>query len=255
MWFLSPFISTNVPKPLWLIFEKEERSFSTLVDSIFMVLFARYKGMNIETEIADESVFLLPEKAIFWPRRNMLILADAHLGKAGHFRKNGIALPSEIVLADLVFLEKLIHKHAPKTVLFLGDLFHSAPNQEWDWFAAWLEKQNTTDFILVKGNHDTHLPKHAIQHNLRLLAELKVGPFLFTHEPLDEIPEKAYNLCGHIHPGVRMRGKGRQSLRLPCFWFGKHQGILPAFGNLTGSMRLKGKARVFAVADGGVFAV
>ncbi len=190
----------------------------------------------------------MPEKAVFWPKRNMLIVADAHLGKASHFRKNGIALPREIALGDLAVLDSLIAQLAPKSVLFLGDLFHSAPNQEWEWFAQWMEQHSNISFILVKGNHDAHLPNHYIQHHMRVVDQVRIRPFLFTHEPLEEQVEDTYNLCGHIHPGVRMRGKGRQSLRLPCFWFGEKQGILPAFGNLTGAVILKGKARVFAVA-------
>jgi uncharacterized protein len=48
-----------------------------------------------------------------------------------------------------------------------------------------------------------------------------------------------YNLAGHIHPGVSLRGKGRQSLTLPCFYFGRHQALLPAFGVFTGLARIK----------------
>jgi DNA ligase-associated metallophosphoesterase len=225
---------------------QKNRPFAATTD--FIVLFALMLQYH-ETQIANESLWLLPDRALFWPRQKMLIVADAHLGKAAHFRKNGIALPVDLVLQDLTRLQKLIDIFHPKQLLFLGDLFHSAPNQEWNWFAEWLATNPTLEAILVSGNHDTHVPDHSINTKLLVVQELLSPPFLFTHEPQKTSPEGLYNLCGHIHPGVRLVGKGSQSLRLPCFWFGEEAGILPAFGNLTGHVRQKGKAQVFAIAD------
>lgn len=207
------------------------------------------------TQLNGEELWLLPDRALYWPRQKMLIVADAHLGKAGHFRKNGIALPADLVLQDLARLQMLVDFCTPKQLVFLGDLFHSAPNQEWDWFANWLATNPAVEPILVSGNHDTSVPNHGISSKLLVVDELEVSPFLLTHEPLKTSPEGLYNLCGHIHPGVRLVGKGSQSLRLPCFWFGEKTGILPAFGNLTGHVRQKGKASVFAIADSHVFPV
>ena len=67
-----------------------------------------------------------------------------------------------------------------------------------------------------------------------------------------EVPHsKYYNLAGHVHPGVRLRGGPAQSVRLPCFYFNGHQGILPAFGNFTGNYKLKPKSgdKIIAIAD------
>lgn len=60
-----------------------------------------------------------------------------------------------------------------------------------------------------------------------------MGAFIFSHIPLEE-PGEGFNLAGHIHPGVRLRGMGRQQVTLPCFYFGEGQGLLPAFGAFTG---------------------
>jgi metallophosphoesterase superfamily enzyme len=62
---------------------------------------------------------------------------------------------------------------------------------------------------------------------------------VFTHHPLEETEPGYYNLAGHIHPGVALRGKGRQTLRLPCFYFGRNQALLPAFGVFTGLACIK----------------
>ncbi|HNU41619.1 MAG TPA: phosphoesterase, partial [Cyclobacteriaceae bacterium] len=69
-------------------------------------------------------------------------------------------------------------------------------------------------------------------------------------------PEGVYNLSGHIHPAVRLKGTGRQSVMLPCFYFGKQQGILPAFGSFTGMARIvpKKEDRIFVIAENKVIA-
>ena len=43
---------------------------------------------------AGESLVLLGERALYWPTRQALLIADLHLGKADVFRRAGIALPS-----------------------------------------------------------------------------------------------------------------------------------------------------------------
>ena len=60
-----------------------------------------------------------------------------------------------------------------------------------------------------------------------------------------------YNLAGHIHPGVRMIGGGRQIITLPCFYFGEKQGLLPAFGIFTGLKRITPEKndKVFVIAE------
>ena len=209
--------------------------------------------MQSTIEIAREEIVISAEKALFWPAKKILVIADAHLGKAAHFRKNGIALPLAMVQKDLDRLQGLLDTFQPETVLFLGDLFHSQPNVEWNWFGDWLSRNTHVTFELVLGNHDRDLQQHEVHKMLQTSTEKEIGPFVFTHEPLEQPHATLYNICGHIHPGVRLSGKGGQHLRLPCFWFGEKQGILPAFGNLTGAVPLKGKAKIYAIAQNQLF--
>jgi uncharacterized protein len=195
--------------------------------------------------IAGQTLLLLPERAIFWKEKEMLLLADLHLGKAGHFRKAGIPVSAEVHHHDLAVLDKLIQDWQPRDVLFLGDLFHSSINSEWFWFEDWLEQQPGTRFTLIKGNHDV-LPDGVYKSSrLQIVAgNMEILPFLLTHQPprAGELTEGTYALCGHIHPAVTLRGAARQELSLPCFYFGLHFGILPAFGKFTGFYKIKPKA-------------
>lgn len=191
---------------------------------------------NVYNEIAltigNEQVVLLADKALYLPQYDTLLLADLHFGKVEHFRKNGFAIPGNVSQQDLARLKKLILNTKAQKIVFLGDLFHSDLNDAWFDFQSLLKELNTFQFHLVIGNHDI-LDVREYQ-NLHIHHQMEVGDFVCTHEPLEVIVEGKYNLCGHIHPAVRLRGKGRQSLRMPCFYFGPHTGILPSFGSFTG---------------------
>lgn len=199
--------------------------------------------MDLPIQLAGETMHLLGERAMFWAAKGTLLIADLHLGKAGHFRKAGIAIPQTVNLTNLRQLTRLVMRTQPQEVLFLGDLFHSDPNREWPAFVRWKQQFPDTRFSLLMGNHDILPPTFYQQAGVQCYPEgLQTGPFWLTHAPAEDTG-KGYNLAGHIHPGVRLSGKGRQSLRLPCFWFGDRQGLLPAFGAFTGLFRIAPKPR------------
>jgi DNA ligase-associated metallophosphoesterase len=196
--------------------------------------------------LEGESLHLLPEKAVYWEAQKMLVVADLHLGKAGHFRKAGIPIPAAVHWHDLKVLSTLLSRYQPEKVLLLGDLFHSALNNEWWDFENLLESFSKLQFILVKGNHDI-LPDAAYRlPNLEIHADvLHLPPFVFSHIPPEKhIPQKGYSISGHLHPGVRIIGE-----KLPCFYFSPRGAVLPAFGRFTGfiSMKIQKKDRVFAI--------
>ncbi|MEQ9414885.1 MAG: ligase-associated DNA damage response endonuclease PdeM, partial [Cyclobacteriaceae bacterium] len=180
--------------------------------------------------IRETNLQLLSQKAVWVPDEQILLVADLHLGKASHFRRSGIPVPNAVNSKNLEILIELINTHQPKKVIFLGDLFHSAYNEEWEALGQVVRHFASTQFQLVRGNHDVMSELQYKRCQLEVFEQLEMGPFLLTHEPLKVIPENKYNVAGHIHPGVRLKGKGRQSITLPCFFFGKAQAILPAFG-------------------------
>src|SRR5207253_10548069 len=85
--------------------------------------------------LKDQTLKLLPEKAIFWQEEKLLFMADVHLGKVNHFRKSGIAVPTKLVHDEIDRLSRLIDSYEPDSLCVLGDLFHSHRNKEWEIFA------------------------------------------------------------------------------------------------------------------------
>ena len=198
----------------------------------------------------EQTLKLNPTKCVLWKDKKTLIISDLHIGKVMHFRRAGYAIPLDSLIKNFETLSFILLNNAIETVLFLGDLYHSTENNETQLFWEMIYKFPKLKFILVKGNHDVHNTRHFEKKGLEVYDQLEWGPFLFTHEP---IPEEGslYNIAGHIHPAVRLRGKARSFLRLPCFYFKKWQSVLPAFGSFTGSHSItpqKGD-QVFAVVN------
>jgi uncharacterized protein len=208
--------------------------------------------------LAGEELWLLAEKAIYWKNKKTLLIADLHFGKATHFRQRGVNVPSAVVEKNLEVLDSLLKKYKTDRIIVLGDLFHAAENIEWKIFGEWLMTKNIK-LHLIKGNHDK-LPFDAyekyniIVHDNSLLEQ----PFILRHHPIeDEIFPEYYILAGHVHPSVTIKGKGYQSDRAECFWFGKHQAVLPAFGSFTGNSEICKKRgdEVFAIAGNSVIQI
>lgn len=196
--------------------------------------------------IAQQNFELLPQGAVYWQEQKALLLADVHLGKITHFRKNGYAIPTQIQFSFYQKMKQLLAVRSVDNIFFLGDLFHSDHNAEWDRFASWNQNlsQNT---ILVKGNHDILPEKELKDSGITVLSEWMKSQILLTHHPTER--KDCFNLCGHIHPGVRLQGPGRQRMKVSCFFHQPQQMILPAFGDFTGIHLLQPKAadRVYAL--------
>jgi DNA ligase-associated metallophosphoesterase len=207
--------------------------------------------------LLNESMELFPQKALFWKKPRILLVADLHLGKINHFRKSGIPVPSKANDRNVELLMELVALTNPKRIICLGDLFHSHYNTEWEVFGEVVRHFASISFELVLGNHDIMSERQYERKGIQVYDDLQIERFLFTHHPLEEIPGDVYNMAGHIHPGVVLRGKGRQSITLPCFYFGSHQAYLPAFGMFTGLATITpiNGDRVFVVADNKVIPV
>lgn len=215
---------------------------------------------TLEITLLNQVLTLLPQKAIYWQQERSLIVADVHLGKVGHFRKAGIAVPRDMEQNDLAVLSDLIHELHPDQIIFLGDLFHSDMNNDWEWFALWRRHFSKLKIVLIKGNHDIINDRHYLELDVELHQQLQIGPFLMRHHPLnaDGLEQtEAYVFCGHIHPGVSLTGRARQHITLPCFAFGPRQVILPSFGRFTGKVAIHHQEtdRIFGVLKDKVIAV
>jgi uncharacterized protein len=206
--------------------------------------------LGLSYSIQGEEAVLLPDRAVYFPQRQTLIISDVHLGKVNHFRKAGIAVPLAANQANLERLITLLMTLQPARLIFIGDLFHSHYNAEWEALAPIVQQFKSCAFELLPGNHDIMSLHQYERHQIKVLPKqvMLTAAIMLTHAPLEK-ETNAYVLCGHVHPAITMRGRGKQALTLPCFWFSQKQAILPAFGVFTGVKPIQPKAgdKVFAV--------
>lgn len=205
-----------------------------------------------EFELKGELMVAYPDRALYWPARRILFVADVHLGKAASFRAAGVPLPEGTTRGNLLRLTKLLAETQAERLIVLGDLWHAKSGRVEKTVAevaAWRERHSGVEMILVEGNHDVR--SGALPPELRMTEVgdcLIEGPFALVHAP--EPCDQGYVLAGHVHPAVRMVGQGQQEHRLPCFWFGPEVGVLPAFGEFTGCATVRPRAsdQVFVIA-------
>lgn len=206
-----------------------------------------------------ESLHLLPGRAAFLPSRSMLVVADVHLGKAQVLRRHGIPVPRGSTGADLARLDDLIARTRCARLLVLGDLVHAPGDAQAPWrarLADWRAHWREVEMSVVAGNHDRG-------EDLAAMGFVPLGEswqhdgLEFAHAPLPagaRSHRRRARVCGHVHPvAVRSDAVGR--LRMPVFWLGDNQLVLPAFGALTGGFQIQPAVddRLFVAGDDAVF--
>ncbi|WP_426277903.1 ligase-associated DNA damage response endonuclease PdeM [Chryseobacterium sp. S-02] len=182
--------------------------------------------------IKEQNFILTNQRAMFWKEASALILSDLHLGKTAHFRKNGIALPSDIIWEDLKRLSSLIYHFSPEKIIIVGDFLHAGKNSEFEIFKQWKIQFPTLNIILIKGNHDRISEKYLFELGISDVYSIyQENEFIFSHEDLQN--ESQFVISGHLHPGVVLQSSTRK-LKFPCYVVTEHQLILPAFSTFTG---------------------
>jgi uncharacterized protein len=213
--------------------------------------------MNITC--AGEQLTLSADRALFWPARATLLIADPHFGKDEIFRRAGLPIPEGVVTRDLARISGLLRHYSADRLVVLGDFLHGP--RKWsegfhEEFSTWLNDHRQLRIDVVAGNHDRHGAIGSWSDRLTWHQEpLQEGPFGFTHHPRQQ--ESLYVLSGHTHPVLRLRSPWGDRARVPVFWFGEHHAVLPAFGSFTGGANIDPNAagRVYAIADSAVIAI
>ena len=114
---------------------------------------------SLAWSLAGETVHLLGGRALYWPARDRLLLADLHLGKADLFRRAGIALPSGGTAHDLARVGELLALTGAHELWVLGDMLHGATDtRQWrEGWDAWRAAHASLEIGVLTGNHDRAL--------------------------------------------------------------------------------------------------
>ncbi|MFK8052092.1 MAG: ligase-associated DNA damage response endonuclease PdeM [Woeseiaceae bacterium] len=212
-------------------------------------------------EVRGELLQLSEERALFWPARSTLMVADWHLGKAAVFSRRGLAIPEGDLAYDLQRLDALLALFRPSRLVVLGDLMHAPPVPADRWparLSAWLAEHPALTVEIVAGNHDrvdpVLLPDGLSTRLVWHPDVLFMPPFVLAHEPTSN--KHGYVIAGHIHP-TRVLSGGADRVRSPAFWWRRDYAVLPAFGSFTGGHNIRPARddRVFVTGPGAVIEV
>jgi len=195
---------------------------------------------DITITLSGHELVLMPERAVYWPAKEWLLVADTHWGKCQAFRDAGSGLPVGPLQADLDRLRTAAMRVGAGRVVVLGDLVHgrSSLAEGIDVLIQHWRATLQCELALVPGNHDRVVTKPREVELLErwgvelLPPQVDIDGLRVSHEP--PIVTSGLTLCGHVHPAVRMRGRG-ESMKLPCFWHDAEYGalVLPAFSRLA----------------------
>ncbi|MEM4330426.1 MAG: metallophosphoesterase [Candidatus Pacearchaeota archaeon] len=204
--------------------------------------------------------YKLINKAAYFPKREILTIADIHLGFEEEIIRSGILIPKRQLIEIERDLEEIFKKvdYKVKKIIILGDLKHSfgsgtkKEKKEIISFLDFLKKKiKSTEIILVKGNHDNIIERFIDEKIKEYYLEEKT---LFIHgdkdslEKIKEVKEK-YELIvmGHFHPAIDLTD-GEKKERFKCFIEGEIKNkkilILPSFFNLIEGMNILQKGEI-----------
>lgn len=201
----------------------------------------------------NQTLTLLPEKAVYLPTHSALLVSDVHLGKSETFQHFGIPVPNQVNQATLQRLQQAQARTQAQQLFVLGDLFHAQAGLVDGVIDGWLKFLATTQLEahLILGNHDRPLADELSQFSLTChIHPIDLDSMILSHEPLPN--HEGLNVCGHVHPCVQIGGQGDR-LRLPCFYWeaSLNRLTLPSFGDFTGgyTVSIHRAATAYAIAD------
>lgn len=198
-------------------------------------------------------------KAAFLPDCETLLVADLHFEKGSYLQAiGGSPLPAYDTTDTLERLAGLITHFHPQHVAALGDSFHDVKAGERIGARDFAEMNDMVArvprFTWILGNHDPDIPDGLAGDQE---DHLECGDFLLTHLPTEPFRESGVNVCGHLHPKVRIATR-RRNLSRPCYAVSASRIILPSFGTYTGGLdvshpaiasELVGECAYFATMD------
>ena len=193
--------------------------------------------MSLRLDAAGETLWLLPDGAVWWPAGRTVFAADLHLGKGAAFRAQGQAVPAGSSARTLARLEQLVVAHEAAQLVVLGDFWHGAEGLTPALLDAVADFASRIPTVLVLGNHDRRIHPPGLPMQV-VSGTLPLGALTAAHEPPPP-RTPGFTLAGHWHPAVLLGSRAGDRLRRPCFVRYAHALVLPAFGGLTGALTLR----------------
>lgn len=191
------------------------------------------------------SKYIFIDETLFFPKEEILVIGDLHIGYDYMLRELGILIPEQQTKDTIKRIKKIFDKikdknYKLKKVVFLGDIKHSFgfEFEERNEFRKIIEiietKVKKEDIIIIKGNHDT--VDYTSDKKMKPFHVEKDILFIHGHKSCKEIIDKKIKIVvsGHLHPSIIIsEKKGIKKEMYKCFLEGISKGktfiVLPSF--------------------------
>jgi DNA ligase-associated metallophosphoesterase len=210
-------------------------------------------------DFAGHAIDLLPERAVWWPSRRTLLVADLHFGKCETFRSLGVPVPEGSTAKDLSRMSQLVRQTGAERLILLGDLLHARQAKHADLIAVianWRRDFTSLHVRLIRGNHDRSAGQTPVEFDIEACEEPCIDDGVeFRHAPVDNAIRPSF--AGHVHPMIYLQDYDRSAVRVPCFVQDGLSLTLPSFGTFTGgySVTAAPGRRIYIASPGRVVAM
>ena len=193
-------------------------------------------------DFRGERLLLDPAGVLVWPRLSLLAVADLHLEKGSACAGRGQLVPPWDTHNTLARLAALVARHAPRTVVAVGDSFHdahAATRLSAVDHAVLAGIGRATRLVWVRGNHDPLPPQGVAGESC---ASFAADNLVFRHQALARMEDgDPGEVSGHFHPKARVSTRAGEIVR-PCFMTSAQRIMLPSFGAYTGGLEVRNPA-------------
>lgn len=192
------------------------------------------------------------DRAVFFPRSDVLVLADLHVGRAD---ASDVDFPvgERAHLRDR--LAALLDAFAPETVVFAGDVLHrfeyvpAVARETLDELVDVVAAAGA-DLVATPGNHDPQLPG-VLDARTPACYRFDDVVVCHGHEPPGEAAgfdagdasttDASLYVVGHDHPTIDIEGQRRPTyLYGPGTYRGRDVLVLPSFTELAAGVEVNG---------------
>ena len=164
------------------------------------------------------------EPALFIKNKQILVVADLHIGIESQLREQGIQTTSH-AQKMIEHFSSLCKKFKPKEIILLGDIKHNIPS------ATFQERKDVRNFLtqikefssihIIPGNHDGFIgklsPEEIIIHPSDGFYIENVG-FVHGHRwPSEIIMQCDQIIIAHTHPTVMFKDRLESRTFEPCW--------------------------------------
>jgi len=202
---------------------------------------------------------ILNEPALFIKEKEILVLADLHIGIESELSEKGINTFSQTKKMINHFFS-LCKKYKPKEIVLVGDIKHNIPSstiQERKDVKKFLEELQSFGLIhIIPGNHDGNIKKISPDNILIHPSDgfiIENIAFVHGHRwPSEEIMMCEQIVIGHTHPTIMFTDRLGYKTFEPCWvkgYFDKNKLkekypnstnpqilVIPAFNPLCGGI-------------------